>query len=58
MSQDDEQIKILKEILQLIKISSFKNIQELLNSILDSDTKKMIYQFSDGINNTIEVVKS
>lgn len=58
MSQNNEQTKILKEILTLIKISSYREISELLKLFLDTDTKKLIYQFSDGTNNTTEVVKN
>jgi len=57
MDQNDDQTEIMREILKWIKVSSYKNVKDFLKSLLDTDTKKLIYQFSDGTNNTIEVVK-
>ncbi len=57
MSQN-EQTEILREMLKWIKVSSYREVKDFLNSILDSDTKKLIYQYSDGNHGSTEVVKS
>jgi hypothetical protein len=57
MSQNNEQTEILKEILKWVKISSFNQVKEFLNSILKTETEKLIYHFSDGDNSTAEIVK-
>lgn len=57
MSQNNEQTEILKEILKWIKVSSFNQVKEFLNSILKIDTEKSIYHFSDGNRSTAEIVK-
>ena len=56
MSTNNERMEIilkdmhseLAELLKWIKISSFGQIQEMLERVLDSDSKKIIYQLSDG----------
>ena len=57
MSQN-EQTEILREMLKWIKVSSYREVKDFLNSILDTDTKKIIYQHSDGNRKRSEVVKS
>jgi len=57
MSQN-EQTEILREMLKWIKVSSYREVKDFLNSILENDTKKLIYQYSDGNHGTTEVVKS
>ncbi len=57
MSENNEQTEILREILKLIKVTSFKQVKDILNSILDTDTKKMVYQLSDGKIGSTEVIK-
>ncbi len=43
-----EETEILKEILKWTKISSMKEVKSILNSALNTDDKKIIYQNSDG----------
>lgn len=57
MSQNNEQTKILKEILKWIKVTSFNQVKDVLNSILDTDSKKLIYQLSDGKLTSTEIIK-
>jgi len=57
ISQNNDNIEILKEILKWIKVSSYREVEDFLKSVLDTDTKKLIYQISDSTNSTIEVVK-
>ena len=57
MSQNNEQTEMLKEILKWIKVSSFNQVKDGLNSILDTDSKKLIYQLSDGQLTSIEIIK-
>jgi len=57
MSQNNEQTEILKEILKWIKVTSFKDVKQILDSTLETDAKKIIYQLSDGDNGQAEIVK-
>lgn len=50
-----EQNKILKEILKWIKFSGMKDVKEVLLDTLTDETKKIIYYYSDGINNTTHI---
>jgi len=56
MSEND-QTEILKEILKWIKVSSYREVKDFLNSILKTNTEKLIYQYSNGKNTSTEVVK-
>lgn len=51
MSQDDikELVKVNKDILKWIKFSNLGKVKEILETVLDSDEKKIAYQMSDGI---------
>jgi len=44
----EEQTKVLKEILKWIKITGMKDVKQILESTLDNDEKKVIYQYSEG----------
>ena len=57
-SQDSEQTRLLAEILKWIKFAGMKEVKEVLNSVLDTDQKKLVYQLSDGSKGTIEIGKA
>jgi len=57
MSQNNGQTEILKEILKWTKVTSFNQVKNVLNSILDTDSKKLIYQLSDGKLTSTEIIK-
>ena len=57
MSENNEQTEILREILKWIKVSSYREVKDLLDSILKTNTEKLIYQYSNGENTSTEVVK-
>jgi hypothetical protein len=58
MSKDNsEQTRLLSEILKWIKFAGMKEVKNTLNSVLDSDAKKLIYQKSDGTNGTVDLAK-
>ena len=57
MSENNEQTEVLKEILKWIKVTSFNQVKDVLNSILDTDSKKLIYQLSDGKLTSTEIIK-
>lgn len=44
----DKMIKLLEEILKWTKFEGMQKARELLISVLDNDTKKLVYQLSDG----------
>jgi len=56
--QDSEQTRLLTEILKWIKFAGMKEVKEVLNSVLDTDQKKLVYQLSDGSKGTVEVGKA
>jgi hypothetical protein len=57
-TQNNEQTRLLKEILKWIKFAGMKEVKEVLNSVLDTDQKKLVYQLSDGSKGMIEVGKA
>jgi len=54
---DSEQTKVLKEILKWIKISGIKEVKSVLEEHFQDDSKKIIYQLSDGTKGTREIAK-
>ena len=57
MSEENEQTKLLREILKWIKISGMKEVKLILETQLSNDSKKSIYQMSDGSKGTQEIAK-
>lgn len=56
-TQNDEQTRLLKEILKWIKFAGMKEVKGTLSSVIDSDQKKVVYQLSDGTRGTVEIAK-
>ena len=58
---DSEEIKdILRELLKWTKFQGMQKVKEVLESVLDNDSKKMVYELSDGrsssnISETVEL---
>ena len=48
----------LKELLKWTRFAGMKEVKDVLNSVLDTDQKKLVYQLSDGSKGTIEVGKA
>jgi hypothetical protein len=46
----------IQELLRWTKVSSYENIKKMLDNVLNSENKKMIYHLSDGENNQDEIV--
>jgi len=57
MNEDSEQTKVLKEILKWTKISGIKEVKLILETQLSNDSKKLIYQMSNGTKGTQEIAK-
>jgi len=58
MSKDNsEQTRLLSEILKWIKFTGMKEVKSTLNSVLDTDAKKLVYQKSDGTHGLKELAK-
>lgn len=51
-SEIEKQTEILLEMLKWIKFSGMKDVKEVLLSNLTDDTKKIVYHYSNGENNT------
>lgn len=56
MESEKTQTEILGEILKWIKVTSFNEVKDVLNSILDTNSKKLIYQLSDGKITSTEII--
>jgi len=48
MNEDKEIKDILKEILKWTKFEGMQKVKQILENTLDNNTKKLIYEFSDG----------
>ena len=46
----------IQELLRWTKISSYKHVKNMLESILDSEKKKIVYFLSDGKNNQDKII--
>lgn len=46
----------IQELLRWTKVSSYENIKKMLDDVLNSENKKMIYHLSNGKNNQDEIV--
>ena len=55
--QENEQTRLLREILKWIKFAGMKELKNTLLSVLDTDAKKIVYQKSDGTNGTVKLAK-
>ena len=56
-STKEEEISLLKEILKWIKFNSMPQAKIFLNSVLNTEQKKRVYQLSDGKRNIGEIMK-
>jgi len=55
--KQDEQIRILGEILKWTKFAGMKGVRDALNAALDAEQKRIVYQMSDGTIGMVEVGK-
>jgi len=56
-SQDNEQIRILREILKWIRFAGMKEVKSTLISVLDNEQKRLVYHLSDGTRGAVEIAK-
>lgn len=62
MSENEPEITLkdlhndLTELIKWTKVSSYNQVKEFLNSILDTNAKKTVYQLSDGKIGSTEIV--
>ena len=63
MSKEEPEITLrdihddLTELIKWTKISSYEQVKRSLESVLDTNTKKIVYQLSDGEIGVVEAVK-
>jgi len=50
MSDDTELKEILKEILKWTKFEGMQKVKQILETELDTDLRKMVYELSDGLS--------
>jgi hypothetical protein len=56
-AQNDEQTRLLKEILKWIKFAGMKEVKNTLVSVLDNEQKRLVYHLSDGTRGIVEIAK-
>jgi hypothetical protein len=57
MSQENEQTKLLREILKWIKFAGMREVKSTLVSVLDTEQKRLTYHLSDGTRGIVEIAK-
>ena len=57
-NKEDEQIRLLAEILKWTKFAGMKGVKEVLNAALDTEQKKIAYHLSDGSRGIVEIGKA
>jgi hypothetical protein len=55
VEQNETELSVLKEILKWIKFSGMKGVREQLESALDTNQKKVVFQLSDGSKGIVEI---
>ena len=55
--QNDEQTKLLQEILKWTRFAGIKGVKEQLEMTLDTEPKRMVYHLSDGSKTISDVNK-
>lgn len=58
MTEEPEQIRLLKEILKWTRFSAMPGVQVALNDTLDSEQKKLIYDLSNGQRGSVEIAQA
>ncbi len=56
-AQNDEQTRLLREILKWIRFAGMKEAKSTLVSVLDTEQKRLVYHLSDGTRGTVEIAK-
>lgn len=56
-AQNDEQTKLLREILKWIRFSGMREAKNTFVSVLDTEQKKLVYHLSDGTRGMVEIAK-
>ncbi len=57
MAEDNEQTKILRELLKWTKFAGMNQLQSVLENTLNTPEKRLAYQLSDSKRGTIEISK-
>jgi len=57
MTPQEEQTQLLKEILKWIRFTGMNQVKSVLESELETDVDKLVYQKSDGAYGTVELAK-
>jgi hypothetical protein len=55
---ENEQTKLLREILKWIKFAGMKEVKNTLVSTLDNEQKRLAYHMSDGTHGTVEIART
>jgi hypothetical protein len=58
IDKEDEQTRLLREILKWIKFAGMREVKGILLSTLNTDQKKIVYQLSDGSKGIVEIGRS
>src|SRR5438105_14381856 len=55
MSEETEQVRLLREILKWTKFAGMAEVKGVLQTVLNNDKKKLAYQLSDGTRGTRDI---
>jgi len=56
-NEENEQTKLLREILKWIKFAGMKEAKNTLVSVLDTEQKRLVYHLSNGTRGTVKITK-
>jgi len=55
--EENEQTRLLREILKWIRFMGMKEVKNVLNSVLKDDQDRLVYHLSDGTRGTVEIAQ-
>jgi len=56
-NEENEQTKLLREILKWIKFAGMKDAKNTLVSVLDTNHKRLVYHLSNGARGTVKIAR-
>jgi transposase len=57
MSEENEQIALLREIAKWLRFAGMKEVKSVLAFALDTNQKRLVYHLSDGNNGSVEIAR-
>jgi transposase len=57
VSEENEQLTLLREIAKWLRFTGMKEVKTVLTSALETDQKKLVYHLSDGNKGSVEIAQ-